>query len=260
VYSDIDNSLNLNPNLIEEKVNERTSAILPVHTFGNPCDIEAFDEIASRNDIKVIYDAAHCFGVDYKDTSVLNYGDASILSFHATKLFHTVEGGALIVKDEEQYLRAKRLINYGFEAGEIKSIGINGRMHEFSAAMGLAVLDEIDDVMAARKTIWEKYEASLSGTFMLQNRSSNTNNNYHYMPVVFDSEQQRERVTEALNQESVFPRRYFHPSLDTLHYVDNAGFCPVSQDVASRILCLPIFPALGTKEQEKIISLVLNAA
>ena len=260
VFSDIDsNTFNLDPNLIENKINERTTAIVPVHVFGNPCDVDKIAEISKKNNLPVIYDASHAFGVNYKGRSLLNYGSISTLSFHATKLFHTIEGGAIITSDDKLAFKIRKLINFGFEAKyNIKSEGINGKMNEFQAAMGLCLLDELDIIRRERQAIWTYYMASLSGLVTFQYSSKNSNNNHSFVPVLFENEKTVENVEKALNDKNIFPRRYFYPSLDCLEHMESINAFPISRYIASRILCLPIYPGLLKSEQDLIISIIKN--
>lgn len=259
VFSDINpKTFNIDPRLIESKITSQTSAILPVHVFGNACEVEAIQELAQKHKLKIIYDAAHAFDIQYKDKSIFNYGDVSIVSFHATKLFHTIEGGALIINNDDLYEKAKQLINFGFQKGNIVGIGTNSKMNEFQAAMGLCMLDEINSILEKRKNVWEYYFKYLNTKFRFQELNPNATYNYHYFPIVFDDEQSLLRAIEALNKHSVYPRRYFHPSLDTLDYIDPKQTCAVSRDIASRILCLPIYPDLTEDEQKHIIDILVG--
>jgi len=261
IFADIDpHTLNIDPKKIEAQITPHTSAIVPVHVFGNACDVEAINEIAKKHDLKVVYDAAHAFGVNYKGQSILNYGDISTLSFHATKLFHTIEGGALIINDDALVEKARYLINFGIENAEsIPELGINAKMNEFEAAMGLCMLDEMEDVLQKRKAVFERYEQGLDGVVQMQKRNEHVTYNYGYFPTVFQNEEQRKRVQKALNKHDIFPRRYFYPSLDTLHYIEPKQFMPIARDIADRILTLPIFAELSVSEQEKIIELLKEA-
>src|SRR5574344_2676410 len=188
IFADIDEkSLNLNPNNIEKLITPNTSAILPVHVFRNACEVEEIEEIANKHNLKVVYDAAHAFDVKYKNKSVLNYGDISTLSFHATKLFHTIEGGALIINDDELVQKAKYLINFGIKnQEEIPHLGTNAKLNEFEAAMGLCVLDDIEKIKNNRKNIYEKYQKELKGLVKFQEQNENVTQNYSYFPVVFE--------------------------------------------------------------------------
>lgn len=251
VFADIHpSSFNLDPNNIEPLITKHTSAIVPVHVFGNPCQVEAIQAIADKHNLKVIYDAAHAFGTDYTDQnghpqSVLNYGDISTISFHATKLFHTIEGGAVITNDDELARKIRLLINFGITSPTtIESVGTNAKMNEFEAAMGLCVLDEIDIIKTQRRKIWHTYQVELSDIVQFQKWNPQSENNHSYAPVFFNSESQLLNVESNLKELNIIPRRYFYPSLDTLGYLDNEIVCKTSRDIASRILCLPIFPAL----------------
>ena len=242
---------------IEKKISKGTTGVVGVHVFGNACEIEEIDTIAKKYQLKVIYDGAHCFGVKYKGKSILSYGDISIISFHATKLFHTIEGGALIINNDELAIKAKRMRNFGYEKGEIHSLGINAKMNEFEAAMGLCILDDIDWIIEQRKRIWNIYKNELRDLLQTQKLNHNiTTYNYSYFPVIFDSEKQLKKVQKALNEENIYPRRYFYPSLDTLNYIEPKQFMPIARDISKRILCLPMYPELELKIQEKIIEII----
>lgn len=257
IFADIDSeTFNIDPEQIERHVTPVTSAILPVHVFGNSCEVEKIESIAIAHNLKVIYDAAHAFGVDYKDKSVLEYGDVSTVSFHATKLFHTIEGGALIIRDDTLYAKAKRLINFGYEEGEINGPGINSKMNEFSAAMGLAILDDMDGILEKRALIWNRYREALQGHVEFQKMNKHSTNNYHYFPIILRDEDQVLKVQQALNDANIFPRRYFYPSLDTLDYLQPQQPMERSRDIANRILCLPIYPDLSENEQSGIIKIL----
>jgi dTDP-4-amino-4,6-dideoxygalactose transaminase len=258
IFADIDqNSFNLNPKNIEKLITPNTSAILPVHVFGNACEVEEIEHIAKKHDLKVIYDAAHAFDVKYKGHSILNYGDISTLSFHATKLFHTIEGGALIINDDTLVQKARYLINFGIKnAQEIPELGTNAKMNEFEAAMGLCVLDDIEMIKQKRKEILATYKNQLQGLVHFQEQNENATENYSYFPVVFKSEEQLLKVQKALHVEQIFPRRYFYPSLDTLTYIEPKQECKISRDISTRILCLPIYAELDKEVQEKIISII----
>lgn len=248
----------LDPQRLEDAITQHTRAIVPVHVFGNGCDVEAINSIARQRDVKTVYDGAHAFGVDYKGESLLKYGDATTLSFHATKLFHSLEGGAIIFKRKEDLQKAKLLINFGITGPErIESLGINAKMNEFQAAMGLCMLEEIDTLMQARKKVWDGYVEELSGKLQLQALNPHCTHNYAYFPVVFENEQTMLNAMNRLKQSDILTRRYFYPSLDTLDYV-KAEKQRVSTDIASRILCLPIYPTLEEFDQEKIINVLLK--
>lgn len=258
IFADINSrTLTIDPVEIEKKITHHTSAIVATHVFGNSCDVEAIDKIAKKYDLKVIYDAAHSFGVKYKEQSILNYGDVSTLSFHATKLFHTIEGGALIINDDTLVEKARFLINFGIKnQEEIPHLGTNAKMNEFEAAMGLCVLDEIENIKNGRKKVYEKYQEELEDLVEFQEQNKNSTPNYSYFPVAFESENQLLKVQKALNDKQIFPRRYFYPSLDTLDYIEPKQLCETSRDISRRILCLPIYFDLDMISQEKIIKII----
>ena len=234
IFADIDaNSFNLNPKNITKLITPNTSAILPVHVFGNACKVEEIEQIANEYNLKVIYDAAHAFDVEYKGKNVLNYGDISTLSFHSTKLFHSIEGGALIINDDELVQKARYLINFGIKnAEEIPHLGTNAKMNEFEAAMGLCVLDDIEEIKEKRKVVIENYRKELNDLVQFQEQNQNATQNYSYFPVVFKSEEQLLKVQKALNEKQIFPRRYFYPSLDTLDYIEPKQECTISRDIS----------------------------
>ncbi|AHF01112.1 aminotransferase DegT [Thiomicrospira aerophila AL3] len=263
VFADIHPTcFNLDPNNIEPLITEHTSAIVPVHVFGNPCQVEAIQAIADKHNLRVIYDAAHAFGTDYTDQhghtqSVLNYGNISTISFHATKLFHTIEGGSVITNDDELARKIRLLINFGITGPTtIESVGTNAKMNEFEAAMGLCVLDEIDTIKTERQRIWQNYQAELAGQVQFQQWNPQSQNNHAYAPVLFKSEAQLLKVEAKLKENNVLARRYFYPSLDTLDYLQNNQSCLISRDIASRILCLPIYPGLAQAQQNTICGII----
>jgi len=260
VYADIDgDTLDLSPEKTCEVLDSDATALVPVHVYGNPCDVKAFDQIAKEHDLKVIYDAAHAFGVKLNDRSVLQWGDAATLSFHATKVFHTVEGGAIVFKRREDYERACRLINFGYEEGEVVDAGINAKMSEFHAAMGLSVLDEIETVFRKREEVHQRYYEALGDHFVMPVWAEGATRNYAYFPVLFPSEDALLKTQQRLSEMGIISRRYFYPSLDTLGYGQPDGASPISGDRARRVLCLPMYPALPLGIQEKIILIVILA-
>jgi dTDP-4-amino-4,6-dideoxygalactose transaminase len=258
IFADIDkNTFNLDPKNIEKLITPNTSAIVPVHVFGNACEVEEIEAIANKYNLKVVYDAAHAFDVNVKDKSVLSYGDISTLSFHATKLFHSIEGGALIINDDELVQKARYLINFGIKnTEEIPHLGTNAKMNEFEAAMGLCVLDDIEEIKEKRKDILENYIKELKNLVQFQEQNKNATENYSYFPVVFDSEEKLLKTQKALNEKNIFPRRYFYPSLDTLEYIEPKQECEISRDISKRILCLPIYSELEKEVQYKIIKII----
>lgn len=259
VFADIDeNTLCLDSNKIEEHINDNTSGIVGVHVFGNGCDVEEIDKLSKKYGFKVIYDAAHAFNIKYKSESILNYGDISILSFHATKIFHTIEGGALIINNDELYEKAKHMINFGITGPEkIKGLGINGKMNEFEAAMGLCILDDMDEIIYKRKNIYHNYLNELKCIEQIRFQTNNKycSRNYSYFPIIFNEENDLIRVKSALESQNIYPRRYFYPSLDNLGYVYSEKMS-ISNDISKKILCIPIFESLENSDQREIISII----
>lgn len=258
-YADIDkDTFNISTKQIESLLDETVDTLLPVHVFGNPCNVLEIDRIATKNNLKVIYDAAHAFGTKVNGNSVLKYGDISTISFHATKLFHSVEGGALVINDDALYKKAKSLINFGYDSGNINDIGINAKMSEFHAAMGLCVLEEIQYINESRKKIYNKYLCDLSKNIITQKINNFEEYNYSYFPAIFKNEHVLLTVLRELNNHKINPRRYFHPSLNKLPYITSDITMPISENISERILCLPIYPNLRESEQEKIINIINN--
>lgn len=255
VFTDIDvETFNIDPMKIEKSLNEKTSAIVPVHVFGNACEIEEIDRIAKKSNVKVIYDASHTFGVNYKNESILNYGDISVISFHATKFFHTVEGAAIVIKDDALYEKAKTVRNFGIDAQNgIKTLGINAKMNELEAAMGLCVLDEIDTILAQRQESHEYYAEHLKDYIQMQRINKDASQSYSYFPIVLRSEKELENVRNALLAEGVSPRQYFYPSLDTMPYVERRQVMKNSRDLAGRILVIPMHSGVESAVSKIII-------
>jgi dTDP-4-amino-4,6-dideoxygalactose transaminase len=251
-------TFNIDPKLIEAAITDKTTAILATHVFGNPCDIDAIKAIADKHNLKVIYDAAHTFGVKYKGQSVFNYGDISTTSFHATKLFHTTEGGAVFTNNDSISHKMSLLRNFGHTSPvTFDGMGINAKNSELHAAMGLCVLDHIDAIREKRKLQWEFYYEKLSPSNLqlLKITEGTDEYNYSYFPVVFASEEKLLAAIEVLNLQYVNPRRYFYPSLNGLNYV-NRQPCPISEDLSARILCLPLYHDLSSEEQSMIVRLL----
>ncbi|KZL93681.1 DegT/DnrJ/EryC1/StrS family aminotransferase [Clostridium magnum] len=259
-FVDIDKkTFNINPNKIISNINQDTAAIVPVHVFGNSCEVEKIDTISKDLNLKVIYDAAHAFGVKYKGESVLNYGDISTLSFHATKVFHTIEGGALVMNDDELYHKAQLMINFGIKCPEcIEDLGINAKMNEFQAAMGLCVLEDIDKILEGRKKVYEYYMNNLPNSLTFQKKNEDGTLNYGYFPVVFREEEVLIRVKENLNNEGIYPRRYFYPSLHELSYIRKQRDVPNSSYISKLILCLPIYYSMELNVAKKIVEIIKN--
>src|SRR5690554_4987836 len=261
IFVDIDRqSLNIDPAKIEAAITENTSAILATHVFGNPCDVEAIDKIAKKHDLKVIYDAAHAFGVEVNGRSVFEYGDISTCSLHATKLYHSGEGGLVITKDPALLKKLAYIRNFGFNGPEaFAELGINGKNSEFHAAMGLANLNHIENIHQSRKALTERYDRMLRN---LQARKQDWHReatlNYAYYPMIFDSQEQMFQSIQKLQGNEIFTRRYFYPSLaNTLPYLETKNF-KVTDDIVSRILCLPLYFDLTAEEVDLIARLLLR--
>jgi len=261
VFVDIDpNTFNIDPEKIETAITPTTSAILATHVFGNPCEIDKIQSIADKHGLKVIYDAAHCFGTIYKGKSVFEYGDISTTSFHATKLFHTSEGGAVFTTQPELLRKMALLRNFGHETPvSFDGVGINAKNSEFHAAMGLCVLKYADEILIRRKEQWHYYRKLLNGLKVQFQTLTNGTDKYNgaYFPIVFETEEKLLKSVEALNLQGVFPRRYFYPSLNNLNYIDSVS-CPISEQVAKKILCLPLYHDLAPEEIDMIGRIVLR--
>jgi dTDP-4-amino-4,6-dideoxygalactose transaminase len=266
VFADIDpETFNIDPQKVEEKISEETSAILAVHVYGNPCYVQALQKIAKRHGLRLIYDAAHAFGVEYNDQPVLNYGDISCLSFHATKVFNTIEGGAMVAKDPALVERLRLLRNHGIKSEEEVVVpGINAKMNEFQAAMGLCNLPNIDERIQQRRMICECYREELSEHVTLQ-RIIASKYNYSYMPVCFENAEKRDQIYSELVKNGVKPRKYFYPLTVNFDYfkVENSDLVKkydleCAFDISNRILCLPLYPDLGAENARRIANIIQN--
>jgi len=260
VFVDIDpDTFNIDPTKIEAAITEHTKAILATHCFGNPCDVEAIKTIADKYGLKVIYDAAHCFGTKYKGESIFKWGDVSTTSFHATKLYHTVEGGAIFTEDPDLLKQMAWRRNFGHNGPEdFHGAGINGKNSEFHAAMGIVNLDYIDKILASRKEQSAIYDKMLQKANVKKLKiDSQTEFNHAYYPIVFESHELMIQVKKSLELKEIFPRRYFYPSLSSLNYVGE-NHTPISDDIASRILCLPLFFELSECEIEMVCRIILR--
>lgn len=270
VFVDIEaTSCNLDPDRIEAAITPRTTAILPVHCYGNPCDVDRIQRIADRHGLKVIYDAAHAFGVTHKGTSVLNFGDLSVLSFHATKAFNTFEGGAIVCPDAKTKQRIDYLKNFGF-ADEVTVVapGINGKMNEIQAAFGLLQLQYIDASILKRREIDERYRALLSdvGGIRCLPLPADTRHNYSYFPILIEPEYPitRDELYQVMRQVGVFARRYFFPLITDFPMYRGLpsaahDLLPTAKSISSRILCLPIYPTLALDEVDRIVDAIKGA-
>jgi dTDP-4-amino-4,6-dideoxygalactose transaminase len=249
--------LTIDETKIEAAITPRTTAILATHVFGNPCHVEAIEAIAKKHNLYVIYDAAHAFGVNYKAKSIFEYGDVSTCSFHATKLFHTGEGGAVFCNDNT--LRDKLFYSHNFGHNgplDFHGLGINGKISELQAAMGLAVFPYMAEIIEGRKKVVDFYKENLDFTKLSTIKiRENTQWNYSYYPVLFETEAKLLLVQKKLNEHNIFPRRYFYPSLNTINYVERREM-KISESVASRILCLPLYKDLGPEPIAKIIKIL----
>jgi dTDP-4-amino-4,6-dideoxygalactose transaminase len=261
VFCDIEpDTMNIDPTKIEALITDKTSAILPVHVFGNPCDVEAIEFIAKKNNLKVIYDAAHAVGSNFKNKSILSYGDISATSLHGTKLINTAEGGGCISTDNNLHKKIKRIRFFGHDDNkDIVEDGINGKVTEVHAALGLANLKYYDEVLEDRKNKYFYYKKKLldNNNFSFQNIKYGEPN-YSYFPLKFKNESQLLKVKEALNKQKIYPRRYFYPSLTTYTKVVNYVNIPISEDISKRILCLPLYWKLEYKNMDRIIGIILK--
>jgi len=249
--------LTIDETKIEAAITDKTTCILATHVFGNPCNIEAIEAIAMKHNLKVIYDAAHCFGVNYKGKSIFEYGDISTCSFHATKLFHTGEGGALFTKDPELYHKSFYSHTFGHLGPlDYHGVGINGKISELQAAMGLTVLPHMELIIQERKKVVDFYITNLNfGKIQSFQLEENTTWNYSYYPVIFESEDILIQVQQILNSKDIYPRRYFYPSLNKIEYT-NGDKMPFSESIAERIICLPLYLGLTEKDLEEIVNLI----
>lgn len=249
--------LTIDETKIEAAITDKTTAILATHVYGNPCDVETIERIAKKHKLKVIYDAAHSFGVTYKGQSMFNYGDVSTSSFHATKLFHTGEGGALFCKNEEVFHQMHYRHNFGHD-GKIKfhGIGINAKMSELQAAMGLSVLPYMETIIEERKKVVDYYNHHISDEpFQKIKIRPDTQWNYAYYPIILSTEEELLAIEKNLEQHNILSRRYFFPSLEDLPYI-NSNQCPIAKDIARRVMCLPLYVGLSKENLEDIVNIV----
>ncbi len=269
VFVDIDPvSFNLDPARIEAAITGQTTAIMPVHCYGNPCDVERIQDIADRYALRVIYDAAHAFGVRYKGHSLLNHGDLSVLSFHATKVFNTFEGGAIICKDAKTKQRIDHLKNFGFvDEVTVTAAGINGKMNEIQAAFGLLQLRYVDQSIQARQKIDAHYRSALAGIEGITpfTPSAVATQNHSYFPVLVGDTYPltRDALYQKLRDDGILARRYFYPLISDFPMYRGAPSAshanlPTAADIASRVLCLPIFPDLTTEELDRILGIIVG--
>ncbi|MGJ8652855.1 MAG: DegT/DnrJ/EryC1/StrS family aminotransferase [Opitutaceae bacterium] len=246
-FADIElDTLTIDPAAVEAAITPKTEAILATHVFGNPCDVEALDAIGAKHGLAVIYDAAHAFGVRYKGKSILDYGDASMVSLHATKLMHSVEGGFVVAKDPTVAEKVEWMRRFGHNGEEhFHGVGINAKMSEFHAAMGLASFSHIDEILTRRRRLSAEYDKALVDSqvvkFAYNNRSESPN--YAYYPVLFENEAKLLSTVERCRARGVGVRRYFWPALsDVMNCVTSNNDTPIAKDISNRILCLPFAP------------------
>lgn len=257
VFVDIeDSNFCIDYKKIEKAITNNTKAILAVHVFGYPCNIDEIEKIAKKHNIKVIYDGAHAFGSFFNKKSLLSYGDVTTCSFHATKLFHTIEGGACIVNDEEANKKMEYIKHFGYENEDYEFVGINAKNSEFHAAMGLSNFKYINKIIAERKKICELYDKELSEVLVLPKKVEHLDYNYAYYPVLFKNEEELLKVFDALAKEEIYPRRYFYPSLNLMPYLNEKVNCPVSENISPRIACLPLYVGLENKDIIKICNII----
>ncbi|MDF3130394.1 DegT/DnrJ/EryC1/StrS family aminotransferase [Kiritimatiellaeota bacterium B1221] len=266
-FADIEeDTLTIDPRAVEAAITPKTEAILATHVFGNPCDVEELQKIAEKHHVALIYDAAHAFGVTYKGKSILEYGDASMVSMHATKLFHTVEGGFMVAKDPAVSEKMEWMRRFGHNGPEkFHGIAINAKMSEFHAAMGLCNFNHIDEIVSNRKEICQRYNEELENKIPTSEYGSLTpvkyrkasSRNYSYYPVLFKNTEELLSSVKDLNEYNIFPRRYFHPSLSQIDDFDSGDSqVPTTLDIANRILCLPLSNNLKDEDLEIIIKTI----
>lgn len=261
VFVDIDkDTLNLDPARIEAAITDDTSAILATHVYGNPCDVEAIEKIADKHHLKVIYDGAHAFGVEVSGRSIFEYGDISICSLHATKLYHSTEGGLIVTKEPDLLKKLAYMRNFGFNGPEaFAALGINGKNSEFHAAMGLVNLKYIGTIHEKRKQLTERYHEKLRNVKAVAPKwHAEATKNYAYFPIVFESEVMALKYFGALKRREVFARRYFYPSLAAVLPYLPPKKMPVTDDIARRVLCLPLYHDLSIEEVDMICRLILR--
>lgn len=267
VFVDIDpQTLNLDPNKIEAAITPQTTAIMPVHVYGHPCDVDAIQKIADNYNLRVIYDAAHAFGVKCHCGSVLNHGDLSVLSFHATKVFNTFEGGAIVCPDAKTKQRIDHLKNFGFvDEVTVVAPGINGKMSELNAAVGLLQLQHIDEVLKHRQEIDAHYREALANVKGIRcvNDAGEQAANYAYFPIMVEDDYQlsRDELYFKLREHNIFARRYFYPLISEFPMYRSLRSAtpdnlPIASKAAQQVICLPIYPNLSHHEQQRIIQII----
>lgn len=261
VFVDVDPAtFCIDPQLIEKSITPQTSAILATHVYGYPCDVEAIEKIARKHNLKVIYDAAHAFGVKYKGKSLFAFGDLSTCSFHATKVFHTGEGGAIISNDPSLNEKIFHYHTFGHIGDEYFEMGVNAKNSELHAAMGLCNIRQVEKIIAGRKQVSDWYQSLLKETDLrLPEIPADTEYNYAYFPVLFRSEDILLKAKKILAENGINTRRYFYPSLNELPYLSETQPCPVSEDASRRALCLPLYFGLTQEEVKTICTHLIHA-
>ena len=256
IFVDInERNLGIDADKVEHFITDRTQAILATHVYGYPLDVEKIESVAKKHNLKVIYDGAHAFGCIFKNRSLLNYGDISTCSFHATKLFHTVEGGCVICHDEETYRKLFLYRQFGHIYDDYLSVGINGKNSEFHAAMGLCVLPKMPDIIKSRKETCTQYRSLLDNKIVSLTVNEKLEYNYSYFPIIFSSEEILLKVMANLKKEDISCRRYFYPSLNMLDYLSYQP-CPISESISKRVICLPLYYGISTALIQKICRIV----
>lgn len=258
VFVDIDEKyFTIDENKIEDYITEDTALILATHVYGNPCNVEALEFISKKYNVPLLYDGAHGFGVTFNDKSIFEYGDISTCSFHATKIFHTAEGGAVFCNKEETYNNIFNFHNFGHKGYEdFHGVGINGKMSELNAAMGLAVLPYLDEIIAGRKKIVDCYNECIDhNRYQTIQIRLGTKWNYSYFPILCKNEEHLLLVEQKLKENNILPRRYFYPSLNTLPYIKKVKM-PVAEHISGRVLCLPLFYEMTQNDVEAVINTI----
>ncbi len=242
VFVDIEpKNFTIDAKKIERAITKNTKAIMPVHVFGYACDVDSIQSTSKKYNIPVIYDAAHAFGVKYKGKMLCSYGDISTLSFHATKLFHTIEGGACLTNDDALSFRIEWMRKFGHGGDDHMMLGINAKQDEFNAAMGLANFTYISSIIKSRKKSCLRYDSNIGNTYTRPASQEGLEYNFSYYPILFPTQDCLLSAVQRLNRKNIYPRRYFYPSLNTLPYLSYRQSCPVSEDISQRILCLPLW-------------------
>lgn len=265
VYCDVSDDYTIDINKIEPLITDKTSAILAVHVYGNVCDVDAIEKIAKKYDLKVIYDAAHAFGVEYKGRGICTYGDISMLSFHATKVFHTIEGGALCYNDPSLTSNIVKQRGFGLNGEDIDCFGTNGKMNEFQAAMGLCNLRYIDGEISSRGEAYKRYDERLKGVkgLRLLPLRSDLKQNFAYYPVLFDKKEfgkSRDEVVAILAENDIVARKYFYPlvSANKEFEQDLTTLTPIAKEYSENVLCLPMYAHLDISDIDRICDLILK--